>query len=83
MHERVASIALPIILVIAAMVSAFFVYDIADSPGGGFKPLLLILLLAIFAFPALKRHYGRRLWSSLPPLVQRMGLGLRIVVLLP
>jgi hypothetical protein len=79
--RRITSIALPIILTITALALAFFVYNVADSPGGGYKLLLLILLLIIFACPALKRRYGQRLWSRLPPYVQRMGLALRIVVL--
>jgi multisubunit Na+/H+ antiporter MnhB subunit len=80
--EHVASIALPVILVIAALVLAFSVYNIADSPGGGYKLLLLVLLLIILAYPALKRRYRRRLWDSLPPFIQRSGLALKIVVLL-
>ncbi len=80
--QNVITTALPIVLSIAVLALAFFVYDIADSPNGGYKLLLLILLLATFAYPALKRRYGQRLWHSLTPSVRRVLLVLRIVALL-
>lgn len=80
--EGVITTALPVVLAIAVLALAFFVYDVADSPNGGYKLLLLLLLLATLAYPVLKRRYGQRLWNSLPPAARGVVLALRVVVLL-
>ena len=77
--KRVATIILPSILAVAAIWIGFSVYELANSPVGSYKLLLLVVLLLIFAYPALKRRYGQSVWNRLPSSIQRIALAIRIV----
>lgn len=73
--------AAPFLLALAAVGVGFFVYRILESPNFGVQLFLLVILLLLFAYPALNRRYGDRVWNSLPPFVQVLALAIKIVVL--
>jgi hypothetical protein len=73
--------ATPFLLALAAVLIGLFVYNIFDSSNVGFQVFLIFILLLLFFYPILKRRYGERIWNSLPPFVQQIALGIRIVAL--
>lgn len=75
----------PYLLLILAVWAALGVYQPWEVENRGDALLLLVALVLIalwIGYRYVKKHYGEQIWNSLPPFVQRIALGLRVVVLL-
>lgn len=75
--------AIPMVLALVALWVGVSIYQVSRFLTNLLLLLaLLVVLLAVFVYPAFKRRYGQPIWNRLPRQVQQIALGIKIVVLI-